>query len=197
MLLGAGREFAEHGYDGATISLILSHIGISTGAAYYYFDNKADLFRAVVEFHADRFVEQCGTRSDVDDVEMFWKRWDGLLQFVLGRGAELHGVLGALRTTWKHSRELRDDTELARAFARAEAINLDLIRRGCELGAIRDDVPPALLMRCMRAFDEAFDEWVAEQPAEFGREQILKLAAHMAGLLRRLLRAPRPGEPLC
>ena len=38
----AAKEFAEFGYEGASLNQILAKSGISKGAAYYYFDNKED-----------------------------------------------------------------------------------------------------------------------------------------------------------
>ena len=42
----AAREFGEHGFEGASLNHILAEAGVSKGAAYYYFEGKADLFAA-------------------------------------------------------------------------------------------------------------------------------------------------------
>ena len=44
ILEAAAKEFTAHGYDGASLNRILEEAGISKGAAYYYFDDKADLY---------------------------------------------------------------------------------------------------------------------------------------------------------
>lgn len=44
ILEAAAREFSAHGYEGASINKILETAQLSKGAAYYYFDDKADLF---------------------------------------------------------------------------------------------------------------------------------------------------------
>ncbi|ATU71613.1 TetR family transcriptional regulator [Komagataeibacter rhaeticus] len=51
ILAGAARVFAEHGYEGASMSGIARDAGVSKGTLYNYFDSKATLFSA--------FVEQC------------------------------------------------------------------------------------------------------------------------------------------
>ena len=48
ILEAAALEFAAHGFDGASLNRIISTAGISKGAAYYYFDDKADLYATVV-----------------------------------------------------------------------------------------------------------------------------------------------------
>ncbi|POF63345.1 TetR family transcriptional regulator [Novacetimonas maltaceti] len=51
ILEGAARIFAEHGYEGASMSCIARNAGVSKGTLYNYFDSKAVLFCA--------FIEQC------------------------------------------------------------------------------------------------------------------------------------------
>ena len=45
----AAQEFARHGYEDACINRILEQAEMSKGAAYYYFEDKVDLFCTVVE----------------------------------------------------------------------------------------------------------------------------------------------------
>jgi TetR/AcrR family transcriptional regulator, transcriptional repressor of aconitase len=44
ILEGARRAFAQHGYDGATVSRLEEETGLSRGAIFHYFDGKLDLF---------------------------------------------------------------------------------------------------------------------------------------------------------
>src|SRR5215831_2823931 len=57
ILDAATREFATHGYEGASVNRILLAAGFSKGAFYYYFDDKADLAAAVIEREASRYFE--------------------------------------------------------------------------------------------------------------------------------------------
>ena len=41
LLETAAKAFAAHGYEGASLNQILEQAGISKGATYYYFDDKA------------------------------------------------------------------------------------------------------------------------------------------------------------
>lgn len=49
ILAGANIVFAEHGYEGASMSAIARKAGVSKGTLYNYFASKADLFTAYVE----------------------------------------------------------------------------------------------------------------------------------------------------
>lgn len=49
MLLEAGkREFLERGYEKASLRRICDRAGVTTGALYFWFQNKADLFEKIV-----------------------------------------------------------------------------------------------------------------------------------------------------
>ena len=48
LLKSAEQEFALQGYDKASLRQICAHAGVTTGALYFFFDNKEDLFRNVL-----------------------------------------------------------------------------------------------------------------------------------------------------
>src|SRR5690349_22874095 len=56
LLESAAKEFATHGYDDASLNQILEKAGVSKGAAYYYFDDKADLFMTVLDHYVPQIV---------------------------------------------------------------------------------------------------------------------------------------------
>jgi AcrR family transcriptional regulator len=54
-LLAAALElFSEHDFSAVTIKDIGNAIGVNTALIYYYFDDKADLFRASLEYAVDQ-----------------------------------------------------------------------------------------------------------------------------------------------
>lgn len=55
LLAAATKEFSAHGYDGASLRQICSSAGVTTGALYFFFQNKEDLFRRVIGPVADPF----------------------------------------------------------------------------------------------------------------------------------------------
>ena len=48
LLEAAKKEFMERGYNKASLRTICSNAGVTTGALYFFFENKADLFAAIV-----------------------------------------------------------------------------------------------------------------------------------------------------
>ena len=55
ILDGARRAFAEHGYDGATVTRLEEATGLSRGAIFHYFENKNDLFVELALEMSNRF----------------------------------------------------------------------------------------------------------------------------------------------
>nr|MCR4866696.1 TetR/AcrR family transcriptional regulator [Lachnospiraceae bacterium] len=50
MLLNAAKkEFLEKGYNKASLRNICAQAGVTTGALYFFFENKAELFAAIVD----------------------------------------------------------------------------------------------------------------------------------------------------
>lgn len=52
LIAAAARAFARHGYHGASLEQIARDAGYSTGAIYWHFSGKEDLFLAVYEAYA-------------------------------------------------------------------------------------------------------------------------------------------------
>jgi AcrR family transcriptional regulator len=57
ILEAAQRVFARLGFEGATVARLEGETGLSRGAIFSYFENKDDLFVAVVAQSSDRLVE--------------------------------------------------------------------------------------------------------------------------------------------
>lgn len=49
LIASAKAEFLEKGYAKASLRKICANAGVTTGALYFFFDDKEDLFRAIVE----------------------------------------------------------------------------------------------------------------------------------------------------
>ena len=49
ILAAAAEELAERGFAGASYNRIIERAGISKGAMYYYFADKDDLYRTVLQ----------------------------------------------------------------------------------------------------------------------------------------------------
>ena len=80
LIAAAKKEFLEKGYNKASLRTICANAGVTTGALYFFFENKADLFAAIVDppleglkkILFEHFNEDAGymaTLDSVDDIE--------------------------------------------------------------------------------------------------------------------------------
>ena len=60
VLDAAATEFAARGYDGASYNRIIERSGVSKGAMYYYFEDKADLYATVLGHALEGLGERIG-----------------------------------------------------------------------------------------------------------------------------------------
>lgn len=65
ILLGAWKIFVDQGFDAATMNSICRAAGVSKGTLYVYFENKEDLFVALVESKREAFFD--GVVSQLND----------------------------------------------------------------------------------------------------------------------------------
>jgi TetR/AcrR family transcriptional regulator, transcriptional repressor of aconitase len=154
VLDAAALEFSQHGYDGASLNRILLAAGLSKGAFYYYFDDKADLAAAVLERELSRW--------DITELEVgataaeFWlelRRYiDKSLEQLRGdpSSRELLTRLGSAIS--------REPTLLARlgpVMARAQQHLIAVWQHGQEVGAVRTDLPASTLVAVAQAMKHA------------------------------------------
>ena len=63
MLASAIQEFARKGYSGTSVQDILKATGLSKPTLYYYFQSKAGLFRAIMDFAYDECLSGMQDRA--------------------------------------------------------------------------------------------------------------------------------------
>ncbi len=161
MLDAAAREFARYGFEGASFNRIMAGVGVSKGATYYWFTDKADLYRTVVQESVNRMVAAMGEIGPAPSGSAFWRQV----------GQHFKDV----------SRFYREDPAaavLALSVARGEADGelMDrgrkwfemLVAEGHRCGAMRTDVPADLSAEVIWSMTEAADRWLARNRLDLG-----------------------------
>jgi AcrR family transcriptional regulator len=189
LLENAANEFALHGYQGASLNRIITGVGLSKGAFYYYFEDKADLFDTVARFAIDGLV---GPNDDAYefhslDRESFWPSVEG---WFLGLTARMHELpwLAGLGKLFYHPPAV-DGVEglVGTHFDRVREWLASLLRHGRAVGAVRDDMPVELLIRMTIGAMEASDEWFVEHWEELSPARREELAAASIQVARRIV----------
>jgi len=175
LLASAESEFSKHGYHGATLREIADAAGVSTGALYYNFATKEELFLTLLEARMeerireiqDAFaVEQPGetpvTRSALDYIENLKRNRDWITLFFefvahAGRQPEFRTRFAELfKRFWRALAEIVEERTRAHGIAlplpsEQVAIAIDVTGIGFMLPQIIDPdaVPDDLLSRTL------------------------------------------------
>ena len=193
MLDAAAWAFARHGYEGASFNRIMAGVGASKGATYYWFTDKADLYRTVVDESVNKMVAVMGEIEPAVSGAAFWRR--------VGRHFE------------DVSRFYREDPAaavLALSVARGDADDelmergrkwFDmLVAEGRRCGAMRTDLPADLSAEVIWSMTEAADRWLARNRLDLGPDPGATVEAVTSAVLEMVRRAferrPRRKTPM-
>ena len=191
ILRSAAEELAENGVEGASYNRIIERAGVSKGAMYYYFDDRWDLYLTVVRGAAERGANAIGELAPCDDANSYWDALLDLYQRVTDFFVAEPTAAALLKTVLSQppgagvAKLLGEYTvDLERAFGA-------ILERGVAVGAVRLDVPVALLTRIAFAIGEAMDRWTLERWETLAPEQLAELPRAMLAMHMRAL-APLP-----
>lgn len=192
----AAREFGALGYEGASLNSILEKAELSKGAAYYYFDDKADLFLAVLKHCWTHLRFEEAPRPEALGAEGYWEALRALYRRQFAVLREHPWLMGVVRAMWTLPESLRESGALVAFIEQGQALMRGLLARGRELGVIRDDVPEELLGAWVRAVDGAGDTWMLAHWEQLDDAALGQHADRVVDAMRRLLTpVPTGGKP--
>lgn len=195
MLEAAAREFAAHGYEGAALNRILEQVGVSKGAAYYYFDDKADLFLTVVTHYGRQLAPLEELNLAALTAETYWTTVDEFYRQPVLRALDRPWAFGAMKAGGKLSQVLHTRGPLAEYAAGIAGFARALLERGQALGVVRVDLPDDLLFGLLMAVDNACDDWMLAHLTELGQPEAEAVLDRVLDALHRLLRPIEPANP--
>ncbi|WP_405165350.1 TetR/AcrR family transcriptional regulator [Nocardia sp. NBC_01499] len=152
--LAAAEQFATHGYERTTATQIARAAGLSSGSVFYYFKDKAAVFRSIFELSIPEHTEVIARHIDRTDC------LDAILDIVEVLAGEARDP-AAPGLMFELLRRLGHDEELARvvledARLSAEALAA-LLERGIRTGQIAPGFEPMETARWILAvIDAAF-----------------------------------------
>lgn len=187
ILEAAAKAFAAHGYDGASLNQILADAGISKGAAYYYFDDKADVFATTIVYYSQELMADSLSNLDQFTAVNFWESLTSVYRHQFTAFAERPWVFGVVKASRMSSSEMLTEGPLAEIWQEAQFSLKQLLQRGRDLGVIRDDLPEELLISLLLAVDDAHDRWLFDHWSELTTADLEQAAVRIGDILRRLL----------
>ena len=186
ILDAAAREFADYGFEDASMNRILEHAKISKGVAYYYFADKADLFATTVHY--------CVRRLELIDIELnpavlkaenFWSIFSELHRRPLLHSFDRPWMFGAIRAAGKLSPAALEKEPLATLAKQITMWIMNIVKRGQQLGMIRTDVPDELIFAWLAALDDASDRWLLAHWHTLDRAAVARYSDQTVEAMRR------------
>ncbi len=183
----AAKEFARFGYEGASVNRVLEAAGLSKGAFYYYFDDKADLACAAFMWAYRDILAMYDRLTIPEDGAGFWdaiQAWarEGLAQ--MERTPYANDLVARLGHAFVNDKALAG--RLLQVAAKPIAQLTAILERGQELGAVRSDIAAPTLMAVFQGIKEAL--FRSHLPAGRGptTEEFEQLMALQLDLWRRV-----------
>lgn len=184
----AAQEFAHYGFEDASINRILEAAQMSKGAAYYYFEDKVDLFATVVGYCIER-LKLVDLELDTAALteESFWPTFAELHRLPLLRSYEQPWLFAALRAARRLSPTALKREPLATIGKQIVTSVMALVKRGQELGVIRTDIPDEIIFGWLQALDDASDRWLVAHWSQLDKEGIGKISDQTVDAMRRTM----------
>lgn len=175
VLEAAGALFAERGYEAATIRDIAKGAGMSTGAVFANFQDKSELFEAVLADNLAGTLEafQAAATEDGQAVD----RLTSALSVGYHRGLQhLPLVQAIFARAWFQPDDANDrQRALAKPFVEAVA---GILQAGIREGELRQDIDLTLMTRMIWELymsnyrHAAYDGWGMEELTSHVRKQV-------------------------
>jgi AcrR family transcriptional regulator len=171
ILDAATREFAKEGEVHASLNKILADAGVSKGAAYYYFDDKEDLFLTVLSRVVERAARAIGGVGRIETEADFWREFRSLYERVLGF-LRSHPTLAALsKRFFAAPPSVMAAPQVGAMYGAFRAWFTGLLEQGQKVGAVRTDLPMDLLVALTFGLGEAFDRWTISHWDQVGESE--------------------------
>lgn len=182
----AGDEFEKNGYHGASLNRLLDAAKLSKGSFYYYFDDRDDLFAAVLEREL-QFQAIPAEILKVCDPERYFALIQAWIEESCSSFFQSPRAMALVRDVAR----LVGASELPKAVAQMQeafhhAVGT-VLEAGQAAGAVRKDLPQDLLVMLVMKWGEAIDLWTIQHLDEVSDQSPAELVALAMGLFRRLV----------
>ncbi|HSI59146.1 MAG TPA: TetR/AcrR family transcriptional regulator [Ideonella sp.] len=167
--MAARDEFSLHGLGGATVDRIAERAGVNKKLIYYYFKNKENLFRAVLEdaYARIRRAERELHLADVPPVEAIRR----LVEFTWNYYVENPQFLALLNTENMHgARHLSESAQIRAMNSPLISTLGQVLEKGRTEGVFRGGVDPLQLYISIAALSYFYLSNNATLSAVFGRD---------------------------
>ena len=187
ILDAAAEEFAAAGFEGASYNRIIERSGVSKGAMYYYFEDKADLYATVVGEAVGAMMAGVGSFDAVHTPEEYWEEIARQFQGAFEIYTHNATMVGLFRQLLRDAMTGVGAEIMGNVRVEVGQWADGLVHEGQRVGAVRTDLPDSLLVSLVMGLGEAHDIWLAEHIDSLEEGELDRLMPVMVDLYRRLL----------
>lgn len=188
ILRAAVDEFAARGFHDASLNRVIEAAGISKGSMYYYFDGKEDLYAYAARTELERLFARLGSFPvpRAGDAGGFWAMLaDYYLRLMTALRADpqlaalIRGWIGASRNPTLQQAQLEMEQAVLPWIEQTLAA-------GQRIGAVRSDLPSALLIAVVVGMGQAMDTWLMTQQPD--ADHLPRLTGALIDMIRGAVR---------
>lgn len=187
ILEAAAKQFAAFGYENASLNQILAEAGISKGAAYYYFDDKADLYAAAIQHYTALLASEPMAQLGELTTTTFWPRLAEQYRQQFATARDKPWAFGLVKSAGRVAPETLMASGVAALITQLQSWLQAIIQQGQTLGVIRTDLPEPLLMSLFMTVDDALDQWLLQNWDNLDETEVNDISQKVLDGLRKLL----------
>ncbi len=186
LFAAATRAFTEHGFEQASLNLIIAEVGMSKSSFYHYFANKTELFEQI-------FQQALAPLAEIVDAfqpETLTKEtfWPVILATSQGSSELFVNQPEIFNVGRMFHRNLNEPNGLCKAMMAAPlALVTRILEHGKVIGTIRDDLPTSLLIEAVMAMGMAIDRWAVEHIESYTQPEFEAFNEKIIGMFVKLL----------
>jgi len=187
ILQAAAKEFAQIGYEAASVNRIFESAGLSKGAFYYYFDDKADLACTVTLWAYREIFELYDRLVPPDDPARFWEVLEGFVHesmAMLQRSPHTNALISRLGQAFANDKDLA--SRLNAIVSKPTGTIIAFWEWGQRNGAVRPDIPVPQLVAVLQGLKESMIRVFMPPGHITTAEELVKLAELQLDLFRRV-----------
>jgi AcrR family transcriptional regulator len=167
LLRAAAEEFAQAGYQQASLNRIIRACGMSKSSFYHYVASKEQLFERVLWTYGPALVEALELPSEDELARDFWGELNGIVDRLTAAGTQDPIYTSIGRMCYLPGAPSGEETALGQGFAQVLAWLHRAIQVGRRAGVVRDDLPVELQAQVVLAVLRVLDEWgLTQMPAD-------------------------------
>jgi AcrR family transcriptional regulator len=179
LMEAATEEFAQNGYEDASLNRIIEAASISKGSLYYYFEDKQDVYVSTLLYTIGGLEEELRALRELEPTDDFWHSVHQMMARMFEITLEHPRLLALFKAgiPLMTPAAVRAQTPLAKVFGHVKAFTQKWLTYGIQHGAVREDVAAELLVELVFTLGETLDRWL------LGKQQAARIIAQQKGAL--------------